>query len=291
MIALAAPARVGAIVVGARTVGWTEWGPVDGTPIVFCTGAGMTSAMGFGADVVEALGVRLICVDRPGLGRSAPDPDKDLGSVATDVGSVLGQLGVDRAGAVGFSQGAPFAFALAGTGRISALAIVAGTDELAHPAMRPLVAPDMLRFLDAIAADARAFEASFATQVDAAGLWSLILAMSGPEDRAIYQEAAFAAAYERTLVDGFAQGPEGYVRDFVLASQRWSTPPEAISVPVTLWYGRRDTSPVHSPDHGQTLASRCPHARLRILEAEGASLLWTQARAILEDLVAATVRP
>ncbi len=266
-----------------RRVGWSEWGAPRARPVLFCTGAGMTSAFGFGTDALASLGLRLVCVDRAGLGRSSPDPHKSLTSYASDVAAVLGAAcgSTSPLPVVGFSQGAPFAIALAHAGLASSLTLVAGTDELAHPRVRPQIAPAIAGLLDAIAADPAAFEHDFAARADAAGLWSLVLSMSAPSDRAIYEAPDFAAAYRATLEDGFAQGPVGYVRDLVLASSPWSVRPEDVTVPVTLWYGRRDTSPVHSPDFGATLAQRFPRATRHVLEDEGGSLLWTRSREIL----------
>lgn len=264
------PVREGHLDIDGRRVGWTEHG--DGEPIVFCNGAAMSSSFLF-----DAPGVRLICIDRAGLGRSSPDPNKSFASYARDVEAVLAHLGIHRPRVIGFSQGGPFAVALAGLA--SSLTLVAATDELAHPALRHLLVPDVARLIDAIAADAAGFEATF--RADAEGLWQLILQMSSSHDRAIYEQPAFATAYRQALAEGFAQGPAGYVRDFVLASQRWPTPPEQIMIPVTLWYGALDTSPVHSPDFGATLAGRFPQVVRHLLADEGGSLLWTRARAIV----------
>lgn len=278
------PDREGSASRDGRVVGWTEWGDEAGTPVVYCPGAGMAGAFAFGDDVVRALGLRLVCVDRAGLGRSELDPHKSMASWAADVAAALRALDITRPHVVGFSQGAPFAVALAAAGLASRIAIVAGTDELAHPAIRSRLSPDVARMVDAIEADASAFEASFARAVDAEGLLHLVLAMSGPEDRAIFEAPAFAAAYRRSVHAGFARGPAGYVRDVVLATQPWPTPPEQIAVPVSLWYGARDRSPVHSPDLGATLATRFPHVTRWVVPDAGGAILWTHAEAILRDL-------
>ena len=76
------------------------------------------------------------------------------------------------------------------------------------------------------------------------------------------------------------------MRDLTLAMSAWPTPPEAITVPITLWYGALDTSPVHSPDLGATLVSRFPDGRRNLVEDEGGALLWRQSAAILRDLLA-----
>lgn len=271
---------------GGRRVGWTEWGPSDGRTVVFCTGAGMSSSLGFGWEATRALRVRLICVDRAGLGRSELDPDKSFESWTEDVAAVLRAEHIARPLVVGFSQGAPFAFALAACGIASAVAVVAGQDELAHPAVRASLHPDVAAMVDAIALDRARFEASFASRVDADGLFSLVVEMSSEVDRALYSEPPFVAAYRRCLREGFARGPEGYVRDLTLAMSRWPWSDQSLGVPVHLWYGKLDTSPVHASDHGATLAARL-HAARHVLEDEGGSLLWTRAHEILEALLAA----
>jgi hypothetical protein len=53
---------------------------------------------------------------------------------------------------------------------------------------------------------------------------------------------------------------------------------------VDLWYGAQDTSPVHSPDFGATLAARLPRATRTVDPGEGGSILWTRARDILARL-------
>ncbi len=267
-----------------RVVGWAEWGAPDARPVLFVTGAAMTSTMGFGADDLASLGLRLVCIDRAGLGRSSPDPDKSFASWSADVAAVLDHLGVRSLPIIGFSQGAPFALALAHAGLATSLALVSPQDELSHPAMRPQLAPEVQALVDAVAHDPAAFEADFAQRVDADGFHALVLAMSGPADRAVYAEPAFAAAYLDTLRDGFAAGPAGYVRDLTLALSPWPTGPESVSIPVHLWHGLLDTSPVHSPDHGLSLAARFPRATRHALPDEGGSLLWTRARDILTHL-------
>lgn len=250
---------------------------------MFCTGAATSSSLRFGTDVVDDLAIRIICVDRAGLGSSGPDPAKSFESYRDDVRAVLDHLDVGHVAVVGFSQGAPFALALAPFA--TRIALVAGQDELAHPRVRPLLVPDVANMVAAIEADADEFAAAIGARADAEGMLQLVMTMSSPHDRAYFAEPAFAAAYRAAVFEAFAQGPAGYVRDLVLAMSRWPTAPEAITVPVELWYGLRDTSPVHSPDFGHQLAARFPHARLHQLADEGSSLLWTRAREILSSVV------
>jgi pimeloyl-ACP methyl ester carboxylesterase len=267
-----------------RRLAWSEWGAEGGVPVLFCTGAAMSGWLGFGAGDLRELGMRLLAVDRPGLGRSDPHPAKTLRSWVEDVRALVRDGGLRDPLAVGFSQGAPFAFALAGAGVVRALAVVSGQDQLSHPRLRPLLHHDVAGMLDAARQDPEEFERWFAGMATPEGLWSLVLGMSGERDRALYEDAEFAAAYERALREGFSQGAGGYARDLVNALGPWPVEPEEVGVPVDLWYGALDTSTVHSPDHGATLAARLPDASYTLDPEEGGSILWTRSRDILARL-------
>ena len=265
-----------------RDLAWTEWGRPDGRPVLLNPGAGMSGVLGFGTDVLDDLGLRLLALDRPGLGRSSPDPAKSYASWTADVRALVGSLGLRDVLGVGFSQGAPFAAALAGAGLLDAVALVAGQDDLR--AQRHLLVPEVAGMLDAVDADPAGFEREIARVADAGWLWGVILTTPAPVDRAAYEGTGLGGAVRAALDDGFAQGAAGYARDLVLALGPWPVPPEEITVPVHLWYGAHDTSTVHSPDLGSALAARIPHARRTVLDDEGGALLWTRARDVLTAL-------
>ena len=265
-----------------RDLAWTEWGRPHGRPVLLNPGAGMSGVLGFGTDVLDDLGLRLLALDRPGLGRSSPDPAKSYASWTADVRALVGSLGLRDVLGVGFSQGAPFAAALAGAGLLDAVALVAGQDDLR--AQRHLLVPEVAGMLDAVDADPAGFEREIARVADAGWLWGVILTTAAPVDRAAYEGTGLGGAVRAALDDGFAQGAAGYARDLVLALGPWPVPPEEITVPVHLWYGAHDTSTVHSPDLGSALAARIPHARRTVLDDEGGALLWTRARDVLTAL-------
>jgi pimeloyl-ACP methyl ester carboxylesterase len=283
------PARLGQVrLPDGRALGWAEWGPEDGAPVLLCSGAATSRWLGFGGDVVGPLGIRLITVDRPGLGASDPAPGRTLDGWAQDVRRLAAARGLPSLAVLGYSQGAPFALACAAAGIATRAAVVAGTDELAHPAFRDTLAPEVRRMVEAVEADPAGAEAFFRGFGGAEALWDLVLAMSGDEDRSVYTEPGFARAYRRAMAEAFAQGPDGYARDTVLAMGRWPFDPAAITAPVDLWYGARDTSAVHSPDLGATLARRIPSARRHVLPDAGGALLWTHAEAVLRALLERT---
>jgi pimeloyl-ACP methyl ester carboxylesterase len=237
-----------------------------------------------GTTALENLKVRLISVDRPGLGASTPAPGRGLNDWAADIRSWAAAQALEGLLAVGYSSGAPFALACAVSGVVRGVAIVAGTDELAYPALRDKLHPDVARLVALAAAEPARAEAFFAG-LNAQMMWDMVLSMSSDADRAVYTEPLFAAAYRRAMDEGFAQGSAGYARDTLLTMSRWPFDPSVIHGPVDLWYGALDTSPVHSPDHGETLARRIPSARHHVLPQAGAALLWTHTENILESLL------
>lgn len=267
-----------------RALAWSEWGPADGLPVLFCTGAAMSGWLGFGANHLPGLGLRLMAIDRPGLGLSDPHPGKTLSSWVDDTREFISLNELHDVTTVGFSQGAPFALALAGHDLVKAAAIVSGQDELAHPCMTPLLHPDVAAMIATLQQDAAGFERYFSQMATMDGLWQLIIGMSAERDRAFYLDSAFSESFQRSLREGFAQGPHGYARDLVSALGPWPVQPEEIDVAVDLWYGLLDASTVHSPDFGATLASRLPNGSHTVDPEEGGSILWTRAREILAKL-------
>lgn len=278
------PARTGETrLPDGRSFGWAEWGPPDGVPVLLSPGAATSRRLGFGAGAVDALGVRLISLDRPGLGASTPAPGRTFADFAADVRDLAERRGLGRPAMVGNSQGAPFALACAVAGVVSGLAVVSGSDEVAAPEFAAGLPADLRGLVAAVAADPAGAEARFAG-FGADAMWDMVMGGSPACDLAVYTEPGFAAAYRRALDEGFAQGAAaGYARDTVLAMGRWPFALADVAVPVDLWYGEQDAS--HSPDNGAFLASRIPGAHRRVVPGIGGALLWTHPRDVLARLL------
>ncbi len=280
------PTRSGEVhLASGRVIGWAEWGRPNGIPVLLCPGAATTRSLGFGAGLLEELDVRLISIDRPGLGVSTPQPGRSFRDFAADIDEFAALRGLGRPAMVGNSQGAPFVLACAATGIVGALAIVSGADEVAAPWFAEAL-PDQLRELvDLTASDPDEAERFFAT-LDADTMWQMVIDSSPASDLAVYQDPEFERTYRCCLKEAFAPGPAGYARDTVLAMGRWPFDLTKIVVSVDLWYGEQDAS--HSPDLGSSLADRIPEARRHIVPGIGGAVLWTHAEEILRALLGHT---
>ena len=63
--------------------------------------------------IATRLGIRLIAIDRPGYGRSDPQPQPDVRAWGDDLSVLLDHLGIGAASVAAWSAGAPWAFGLA----------------------------------------------------------------------------------------------------------------------------------------------------------------------------------
>jgi pimeloyl-ACP methyl ester carboxylesterase len=212
-------------------LGGADHGPV----VLFFHGTPDTRwAARFGEHAAVTVGVRLLCVNRPGYGRSTREAST-YSSVADDAACVLDLLGIDDVAALGMSVGGGYAAAFASQHRerTRALGIVAtlpmdGTASESVEAAMEHARPEFESWAAGIDAE-DADDAALATR------W----AQSLPEqDAAIVRHlpvAAVAASAREALADHY-----GFLRDAALLHQPREVDVEAITCPTHLWYGGAD---------------------------------------------------
>jgi len=89
-----------------RRLGYSEFGARNGRPIFFFHGFGTTRVICPPDErpAVE-LAVRLIAVDRPGIGLSDPQPGRRLLDWPTDVAELADRIGLESFSVIGWSGG------------------------------------------------------------------------------------------------------------------------------------------------------------------------------------------
>lgn len=262
-----------------RRLAYTAYGPTSGTPVLFIPGAGCGRRMAFGLDRLADHGIRLISVDRPGLGASDPDQDKTLDSVAADLAALIDIVVGHAVPVVANSQGAPFGLALSTTGRVSGLLLASPIDDLGHPAVSALLPEPHREFVTGIAEDPDAAMQELSGYT-ATMLFDMVMADYPASDEAVYDESGFRTMLRSALADGFAHGPAGYARDTVLATSPWPSHLMHPGVDVGVYFGSDDR--VHSPDLGATLTARIPDATRAVLPGVGGSLLWARPEVVFD---------
>jgi pimeloyl-ACP methyl ester carboxylesterase len=123
-----------------RRLGFVEYGEPSGPALLYFHGhPGSRLEARFLADAAGRAGLRLISLDRPGLGLSDYQPRRRLRDWSDDVAQIIDRLGLQRVAIIGYSAGAPYALDCAYrlTGRVTACAVVSGAGEV-DPLIRML---------------------------------------------------------------------------------------------------------------------------------------------------------
>lgn len=183
----------------------------------------------------ERAGVRVLAIDRPGVGLSSFASGRRLLDWPDDVSALADQLGVDRFSVVGFSGGGPFALACACKipGRLAGCGIVSGPTE---PGVLAFLVSRVMPHLLMPLAHRRFHDRSQAQR-------SLVrLARRWPAaDRTSLDRAQVREALAASLVEAFRQGTKGSVQDAKLLGAPWGFSPEDIAFPqLRLWHGELD---------------------------------------------------
>jgi pimeloyl-ACP methyl ester carboxylesterase len=114
-----------------RAVGVADYGAPGQTPVIWCHGGpGCRLEPKYFAEAAARIGVRLVGIDRPGYGRSTPQPGRTISGWVEDALTVADQLALERFATVGCSTGGAYALALAAKSPrvIGAVACCALTD-------------------------------------------------------------------------------------------------------------------------------------------------------------------
>jgi pimeloyl-ACP methyl ester carboxylesterase len=263
-----------------RRLGYAEWGDAAGFPVVYFHG-GLSSRLdiAFADGACARHGVRLIAVDRPGIGLSDRHPERQLLDWPADVAVLADQLGLDRFSVLGWSAGGPhvLACAVAIPDRLSVAATIGG--------MAPLEHDDNVKDLG-FQADRVLFPLSRrAPRLAAAGLWLAGRAPAAVVKWSLVHELGRLGAHsDREVISGLSRdeasgffhealrnGARGTVDDYRVLGDPWGFRLEHVDFKVTLFHGAEDC--VEPLPHAEAMAARLPQADLQVLPDAGHFLL------------------
>ncbi len=257
-----------AVVASGREVNFIDEGEADWQPLLFLGGAGTTvrafGLLEFARSLREQLHVRVISVERNGLGQTPFNPTIGFAEYSADVWSLLDSLGIDQVSVVAISGGGPYAAQLAAAhpGRVRSLHLACAFSE----------------DLDGSGAQFDASEVA----ADPVAWWRF------PADSPVHRIPGFDDSVVEEAVRGlFARGrdvsPDGLVQAFDL--YRTVSLPElgAVDAPAFLYWGSADaTVPLA---HLERWRSALPNvARERIYDGEGHDVQYRHWDQILADV-------
>ena len=276
-----------------RRLGYSQRGERDGSPVLDFHGNPGSRLSFWGSDeAIRARGVRLISVDRPGIGLSDPRPGRRVADWPADIAELADALGLDGFAVMGHSVGGAYAAACACLlpERVGAAALVSpiipldspqAFSELGKPGQwilardRPRAMRVSIRTLFLLGRVAP----NFARRVFGARSSAAEKAISS---RPHVMTRALVSARESTR-----QGARGLVDDMRVAIRPWGFDPGRIAPPLTIWQGDQDSSIRAS--WGDWWAAAVPGAQLVHCPGEGHLLIEDRIGEILDVLVTARV--
>ena len=278
-----------------RLLGFDDFGDHDGTPVLFFHGFGSSRVVRHpDDDIATELGVRVIAVDRPGIGLSTRQPGRRVTDFPRDIAELLDILDIERCAVVAWSGGGPYALACAWqmpekfsvVGLISAPAPLSGA-----PGSTGYTWPRHR---------AMSRTADHAPWVIALAMWNwsrqqrsdprkqLDEAISGmvEADREILGDPELRAVMIANATEMYRQGSGGVYDEALCLARPFGFPIGGVTVPVRIWHGALDR--VVPVGMGRYLERNIANAVATFYPHEGHHFVYERWREILGVVVAET---
>jgi pimeloyl-ACP methyl ester carboxylesterase len=290
-----APRIEGSIVLDdGRRLAFAEFGVPNGKPIFWFHGTpgARRQIPPEARAAAEERGVRLIGIDRPGVGDSTPHIYPSFTAWAHDMAKVADRMGIGRFGLIGLSGGGPYVLACAHAlpERVVAADVLGGV----APARGPEAAPGgLIRFAANFAPVYRLLHEPIGVMLTllawgarpfAERAIELVARLSPAADRDVFARPEMKAFFLDDLLHGSRWGLRAPVYDLLLFSRPWSFHLRDIRVPVRFWHGDHDHLVPFS--HAQHQAKLVPGSELRVRHGESHLGGLAAAREILDAILA-----
>jgi pimeloyl-ACP methyl ester carboxylesterase len=271
-----------------RLLGYAEWGDPGGPPVLYFHGtpASRLDPVCF-PDAPNEAGVRLISVDRPGMGLSTFQRHRKIAQWPADVAALADHLSLERFGVAGWSGGGPYVFACAATlaDRLTGAVSVAGVGPIDRPGATDGMDPQEAR-LTRLCLNAppiarlvlgTVFRLSRAKPQHA--LKSFRESVGDSDKRAI---DAMPGEGRRMgwFIESGRQSAKGPVYDY-RALADWGFELSTVRTPVSVWQG--DADQLVPIAHAEDLVARARGATLHPCPGEGHLAMVTHAAEILAE--------
>lgn len=277
-----------------RRIGYASFGPPDGTPVLWFHGSpGARRQVPQAARVAaEEMHVRIVGLDRPGVGASTPHVFDKLLDATGDIEQVTDQLGIDRFSVIGLSGGGPYVLATAAglADRVAAGAVLGGVAPAVGPDaaeggivglmtnLRPLMANLREPICYALTAAVWSMRPISGTVFNAYARF-----LSPPGDRTFLMRPEVRTMFLDDLLMGTKAGVRAIVYDMLLFTRHWGFDLADITTPIHWWHG--DADHLVPLRHAEHTVSRLPDATLRIRPGESHLGGLDAAEEVLETLL------
>jgi pimeloyl-ACP methyl ester carboxylesterase len=259
-----------------RRMSWAAFGDPEGIPLFWFHGSpgGRLQIPPAAAREAAELGLKIVCIARPGVGQSSDHQYSSFRDSAADIAEVADDIGARRFGIVALSGGGPYALACGHEmpHRVQALGILGG--------VCPVVGDDgMPAGIVSLAARFNSILGVVRTPMSETlrGLMGLIGPLSHPAysgfaklmpegDQRVFGDPEIEAMFIRDLVAANRDSFRGFLNDVVLFGRPWGFRLAEVDVPVRWWHGDADS--LVSLDHARHASSLLPDCDLVVRPGE-----------------------
>jgi pimeloyl-ACP methyl ester carboxylesterase len=225
-------------------------------------------------EYAERKNIRLIGVDRPGIGSSTPHEYPNVLAFADDLRTIADVLGIDQMAVIGLSGGGPYTLACAAAmpDRVVVAGVLGG---VAPTVGEAAIGGGLMGFGSKVAPALPVI--GLPLRLAAVGLVHLIrpvaplavkaYAMVSPEgDRRLLERPEFGAMFLDDLLNGSRKQLAAPFADVTVFAKDWGFRLDEVKVPVRWWHGDKDHIVPFA--HGQHVVARLPDAELYTLPGE-----------------------
>jgi pimeloyl-ACP methyl ester carboxylesterase len=291
---LTGPRLEGTVTLGdGRRLGFAEFGSARGRAVLWLHGTPGARRQIPEPARIAALhhDVRLIGVDRPGVGSSSPHLYGQIVDFAADLRELVDRLDIADFGLIGLSGGGPYVLAGAHEmpDRVRAAVVLGGV----APSVGPEAAPGGIvsltaRFQTALTALREPIALGVTAFVWAARPFgspalSIYAKLSPEGDRRLLNRPEFKAMFLDDLLNGSRVGLRAPVYDAVLFGRDWGFDVRDIRIPIEWWHG--DADHIIPLSHGQHVVALLPDAHLHIQPGESHLGGLGEAELVLDSLL------
>jgi pimeloyl-ACP methyl ester carboxylesterase len=272
---------------GGRQLSYTDIGHPKGPCIFFFHGAPTSRLQLVNLDEqFSAHGLRVVSPDRPGYGKSSPQPNRSITDWPADVVAVADALAIRRFIVAGHSSGGPYAVACAALlpDRVSTGLVIAGVTDMGWP-------PAWEDYIEAEIKLMRMSEekelVAWCVEHFGAGGSGFLTApgIELPEpDNALFADGNAAAALTSNAAEAFRQGVAGYAQDIFIQGRPWPFDPGSIAASMDVVHGEPDT--LVPMAHSRHTAELVPGSRFRTLAGHGHFTILSELPSLASALVA-----
>jgi pimeloyl-ACP methyl ester carboxylesterase len=247
----------------SRQLGYLAYGNPGGDVLFYLHGhPGCGLEARFLAAAAGRAGVRLIGVDRPGMGLSTYQPRRQLLDWPDDLVELADHMHMDHFSVVGFSGGAPYAAACAYRipYRLNGCGLVSGAGQVS------VFVAFLARWLPWILT--YTIRRYFADQQQAQESLARFARRWVPQDRNALHQAGISDLMAASVAGAFHQGAKGAAYEGTLLGRPWGFDTADITLPtIQLWHGELDKQiPVST---ARAVANTLPNCQATFYPDEG----------------------